>query len=68
MYSSWGRAEQFLPAGVRYIPSEISKQLLKIEVRGKIGGDSGDLKFSKRPVPGLIDPLVQLRDRVVGKN
>jgi hypothetical protein len=68
MYSSWGRAEQFLPAGVRYIPSEISKQLLKIEIRGKIGGDSGDLKFSKRPVPGLIDPLVQLRDRMVGKN
>jgi hypothetical protein len=68
MYSSWGRAEQFLPAGVRNIPSEISKQLLKIEVRGKVGGDSGDLKFSKRPVPGLIDPLMQLHDRMVGKN
>jgi hypothetical protein len=67
MYPSWGRAEQMLPANVRGIPSEISKQLLQIDIRGKIGGSSDDLKFSKRPVPGLIDPLVQMRDRLVGK-
>jgi hypothetical protein len=67
MYPSWGRAEQMLPSGVRNIPSEISKQLLMIDVRGKVSGDSNDLKFSKRPVPGLIDPLVQMRDRIVGK-
>src|SRR5205807_6600645 len=56
MYPSWGRAEQMLPSAVRGIPSAISKQLLKIEVRGRLGGNEGDLKFSKRPVPGLIDP------------
>jgi hypothetical protein len=67
MYSSWGRVEQVLPSVVRNVPSEISKQLLKIEVRGKVGGDNADLKFSKRPVPGLIDPLVQMRDRLMGK-
>jgi hypothetical protein len=66
MYSSWGRAEQMLPSMVRNIPSAISKQLLKIEVRGKIG-DEGDLKFSKRPVPGLVEPLMEMRSWFVGK-
>lgn len=65
-YPSWGRAEQMLPTAVRSIPSAISKQLMKIEMRGNIGGSEGDLKFSKLPVPGLIDPLLQMRDRVVG--
>src|SRR5207249_4133421 len=47
MYPSWGRAEQILPSAVRYVPSAISKQLMKIEVRGKLGGNEGDLKFAK---------------------
>jgi hypothetical protein len=67
MYSTWGRAEQVLPSMVRSIPSDISKQLLRIEVRGKFGGEHGDLKFTKRPVPGLVDPLVELHDWLVGK-
>jgi hypothetical protein len=67
MFPSWGRAEQMLPSVVRSIPSTISKQLLKIEMRGKVGGKEGDLQFTKRPVPGLVDPLLQMRDRMMGK-
>jgi hypothetical protein len=67
-YPSWGRAEQMFPSGIRDIPATISKQLMKIEMRGQIGGKDGDLTFSKRPVPGLIDPLLEMRDRFVGKN
>ncbi len=58
MYSSWGRAEQLLPSVFRNVPSAISKQLLKIEVRGKIGGHDGDLQFSKVPVPSVVEPLL----------
>jgi hypothetical protein len=68
MYSSWGRAEQLLPSVVRCVPSAISKQLLRIEVRGKVGGDGSDLKFSKRLVPGLVDPLADFGNRVMGFN
>ena len=67
MYPSWGRAEQMLPPAVRSIPSAISKQLVRIEMRGKVGGNEGDLKFTKRPVPGLVDPFIEMRNRVVGK-
>jgi hypothetical protein len=60
MYPSWGRAEQMLPSSVRTIPSAISKQLVKVEVTGKVGGGEDDLKFSKRLVPGLTDPLLRM--------
>ena len=60
MYSSWGRAEQLLPSVFRSIPSAISKQLLKIEVRGKLGGHEGDLQFTKVLVPGVMEPLLSL--------
>jgi hypothetical protein len=66
-YPSWGRAEQMLPSAVRDIPSAISKQLMKIEMRGQIGGNEGDLKFSKRAVPALVDPFLHVRDRMMGK-
>jgi len=66
MYSAWGRAEQLLPSVVRNVPSAISKQLLKIEVRGKVSGNEGDLKFSKQLVPGLTEPLAEWRDRMLG--
>jgi hypothetical protein len=68
MYSTWGRAEQMLPSVVREFPLAISKQLLKIEVRGKVGGKEGDLKFSKRLVPGLTEPLMEMSNSVFGAN
>lgn len=66
-YPSWARLEQMLPPGVRAIPPAISKSLLKIEMRGKIGNQPGDFTFTKRPIPGLVEPLMQLRDRLTGK-
>jgi len=66
-YSTWGRSEQLLPPVVRSVPVAISKSLLRIEVRGKVGTQPGDLQFTKKPVPALTDPLLQMRDRVTGR-
>ncbi|MCC6417667.1 MAG: hypothetical protein IT429_05405 [Gemmataceae bacterium] len=66
-YPSWARMEQVLPPVVRSIPPAISKNLLKIEVRGKVTGKADDVKFYKKPVPVLLDPLLQMRDLVTGK-
>jgi hypothetical protein len=66
-YPSWARVEQILPPGVRAIPPAISKTLLKIEVRGKVTGDPKDVQFYKKPVPVLVDPILQMRDLVAGK-
>ena len=52
-YLDWARLGQVLPAGVREIPREISNQLFRIEMHGKIG----DVHFRKEPVPLLLDPL-----------
>jgi hypothetical protein len=66
-YPSWARVEQVLPPLVRSIPPAISKTLLKIEVRGKVTGEPQDIVFHKKPVPGLVDPILQMRDLVAGK-
>jgi hypothetical protein len=66
-YPSWGRAKEIpLPSVVRELPSSISKQLMKIEMRGQLGGKDGDLQFSKVPVPGIVEPLLQMGHRVMG--
>jgi hypothetical protein len=62
----WGRIEQLLPSFWQPIPSVIGKNVLKIEMRGKVGKKK-DLHFHKKPVPGLVDPLLQIRDRILGK-
>jgi hypothetical protein len=66
-YPSWARVEQVLPPVIRSIPPAISKNLLKIEVRGKVSGNADDVKFHKKPLPVLLDPLLQVRDFMVGK-
>ncbi len=65
-YPSWGRVEQILPPAVRSLPVQISKNLIQIEMRGKVSADPKDLKFRKRPIPVLLDPLIQMRDRLAG--
>jgi hypothetical protein len=52
-YTTWGRTEQ-IPL-LRTVPAAISKTLLRIEVRGKVGSQPGDLQFSKKLVPALTD-------------
>ena len=66
-YPAW-RAEQFLPPAVRPLPSAVSKSLLTIEMRGKVGDNPDkDLKFTKRWVPIVLDPLMNLQQRIVGE-
>jgi hypothetical protein len=66
-YPSWARMDQILPPVIRAIPPAISKQLLKIEMRGNIGSNPNDVRFTKKPLPLLMDPLLQMRDRLAGK-
>jgi hypothetical protein len=62
----WGRIETWLPKVWQPLPSTIGRNILKIEMRGKVGKQK-DLHFHKRPVPGLTDPLLEMRDRIWGK-
>ncbi len=60
-YPSWGRVEQLVPPALRYIPAEIGKKMLKIEMRGRVGGGPDELKFTKKPLPVLFDPFTRGR-------
>lgn len=63
-YPSWARMEQLLPPPIRKVSPAVSKSLLKIEVSGKLGNQPEDLQFHKRLVPGIVDPLWQMRERL----
>lgn len=65
-YPSWARVDQLLPPLVRPIPPAIAKNLLTIEARGKISSDSNELKFHKKPLPVIVDPILNVRDRMLG--
>jgi hypothetical protein len=64
-YPSWGPVEQLLPAAIRTVSPAVSKELLKIEVRGRIGGQPEELKLTKKVLPVVVDPFLQLRDRML---
>jgi hypothetical protein len=49
----WARLGQVLPEGVRELPREISNQLFRIDMRGRVG----DVHFREVPVPILTGPL-----------
>ena len=66
VYPMWGRLEQLLPPMVRPLPTTFSKNLLTVEVRGKVSSDPKDLKFFMKPIPLVVDPLLLLRDRMMG--
>jgi hypothetical protein len=67
LYPTW-RFEQLLPPAVRSVPPAIAKGLLTIEMRGKISGNAEkDLKFNKRWVPIVLDPLQDLQHRLNGE-
>ncbi len=65
-YPTWARIEQMLPPALRSAPAAVSKNFLIIEMRGKVTSNPDDLKFNKRFVPILLDPLMNIRDRVMG--
>jgi len=66
-YPSWARVEQILPPAIRSVPSSITRNLLIIEMRGKVGSEPDDLKFHKKPLPLLFEPLMYMRDRLGGQ-
>ncbi len=63
-YPTWGRLEQLLPPAVRPFPVSVSKNLVTIEMRGKITSNPHDRSFMLRPLPIVIDPLMLVRDRL----
>jgi hypothetical protein len=65
-YPAWGRIQQLVFPAWRDIPAEIGKNMLKIEMRGKITSNPNDIRFTKKPMPVLLDPLYQIRDRLMG--
>ena len=67
-YPSWARMDQFLPQAARPFPPIVSKNLMTIEVRGKVGGGKDDMQFHMRPLPAVVDPLMQIRNLIWEKN
>ena len=61
-YAVWGRIVQMLPPMLKPLPAELGKQVLKIEMRGKLGDPHVDLKA----VPFLTEPLERLMRRMNG--
>jgi hypothetical protein len=59
-YAVWARILDLLPPVMKKIPIEISEQLLKIEMRGRLG----QVRVEKKPVPVLVEPLRQMLTRM----
>jgi hypothetical protein len=56
-YAVWSRVMQVLPPVIDKIPPAISKNLLKIKMRGRLE----DVKCTKEPVPVLADSLREIK-------
>jgi hypothetical protein len=63
-FAVWGHIAQLLPPGLREVPPWLSKNLLQVEARGRLGGP---MAYQVKPVPMLTDPVRQLVDRARGK-
>jgi hypothetical protein len=63
-YAVWARVMQVLPPIINEIPQAISKQFLKIKLRGDLGVK---VETVKEPVPILVDPLKELLDAMAGR-
>jgi hypothetical protein len=67
IYPMWGKIDPLLPPQLRALPTTVSKNLVTVEVRGKVGANVKDLKYNLKPVPVIVDPLLLLRDRIMGQ-
>ncbi len=63
-YAVWARVTQMLPPIIKDLPHDVSKHLLKIHAEGRLG----DVRFTKEPVPILVDPLKGLLERMSGRS
>ncbi len=59
-YAVWGHIVQVLPPGLREVPPWLSKNLLLVHARGRLG----DIRYTPEPVPALVEPVKQLAERV----
>lgn len=62
-YAVWGRIAQVLPVGWRDVPPWLSRQLLKIKMRGSLGEPT----FAPEPVPFIVEPVQLLMNRVMSR-
>jgi hypothetical protein len=65
-YPGWARFDQLLPAAVRPFPPAVGKNLLTIQMRGSITANEKDRKFTLKPVPMIVDPILHMRQRLTG--
>ena len=63
-YAVWGHVAQMLPPGLRDVPPWLSKNLLLVKARGRVGGP---IEFRPEPVPVLVEPARQLAEKVRGR-
>jgi hypothetical protein len=64
-YAVWGHVAQMLPPGLREVPPWLSKNLLLVKARGKIGGE---LEIRPEPVPMIVDPVRRIMNRINGRS
>jgi hypothetical protein len=64
LYALWGRIVQLSPPFIKDVWPSVSKQLLKIKMKGKIGETP---RFERDLVPGLSEPLEKVLERIGGK-
>lgn len=64
LYAVWGRIVQLSPPVIREVWPTLSKELLKIKMKGKIGEKP---QFKEELAPGLLEPLEKMRDRMAGR-
>lgn len=59
-YAVWGQFTQMLPPGLREVPPWLSKNLLLVKAKGRLGGE---VDFRPEPVPMLVEPARLLAER-----
>jgi hypothetical protein len=55
-FAAGARAMQMLPPILKDIPQTLSKHMLKIEIRGRLG----DIRTTKVPMPTLVEPIEEM--------
>jgi hypothetical protein len=63
-YAVWGHLAQILPPGLRDVPPWLSKNLLLLHARGKLGGS---MEVRPEVVPVVVDPVRKLVDYARGR-
>jgi hypothetical protein len=62
-YAVWGRTVELLPPLIKEIPPAISRQLLKIQMRG----DLDHVVVTKEPVPLVVEPIKKWLETLRGR-